>query len=153
MSFGHMCFFFKQKTEYEMRISDWSSDVCSSDLYTFEHYEIASYRILMATPTTGCGARTRPCTAPRPTDATASTWPEASATPRLPRGSRAVGGVGHDAEPRQHAVVVGSQGAFGIGFVEVHRSLHRHECVAPQQDRVEWARRGLAPGERGVGAV
>src|SRR3546814_9619130 len=29
------CFFFlfKQKTAYEMRISDWSSDVCSSDLY------------------------------------------------------------------------------------------------------------------------
>src|SRR3546814_9574914 len=29
-----MCvFFFKQKTAYEMRISDWSSDVCSSDLW------------------------------------------------------------------------------------------------------------------------
>src|SRR3546814_14341789 len=28
--------FFKQKTAYEMRISDWSSDVCSSDLY-FAH--------------------------------------------------------------------------------------------------------------------
>src|SRR3546814_3209423 len=29
----HYCFFFfKQKTAYEMRISDWSSDVCSSDL-------------------------------------------------------------------------------------------------------------------------
>src|SRR3546814_893198 len=27
-------FFFKQKTAYEMRISDWSSDVCSSDLIT-----------------------------------------------------------------------------------------------------------------------
>src|SRR3546814_2169912 len=27
-----MCFFFKQKTAYELRISDWSSDVCSSDL-------------------------------------------------------------------------------------------------------------------------
>src|SRR3546814_7783391 len=27
-------FFFKQKTAYEMRISDWSSDVCSSDLKT-----------------------------------------------------------------------------------------------------------------------
>src|SRR3546814_12314866 len=26
------CFFFKQKTAYEVRISDWSSDVCSSDL-------------------------------------------------------------------------------------------------------------------------
>src|SRR3546814_5477453 len=28
-------FFFKQKTAYEMRISDWSSDVCSSDLKFF----------------------------------------------------------------------------------------------------------------------
>src|SRR3546814_5484270 len=35
-SAGHvimqLIFFFKQKTAYEMRISDWSSDVCSSDL-------------------------------------------------------------------------------------------------------------------------
>src|SRR3546814_8144409 len=29
-------FFFKQKTAYEMRISDWSSDVCSSDLVGIE---------------------------------------------------------------------------------------------------------------------
>src|SRR3546814_1080396 len=29
-----MFFFFKQKTAYEMRISDWSSDVCSSDLFS-----------------------------------------------------------------------------------------------------------------------
>src|SRR3546814_13715404 len=29
---GTCIFFFKQKTAYEMRISDWSSDVCSSDL-------------------------------------------------------------------------------------------------------------------------
>src|SRR3546814_8967566 len=33
-------FFFKQKTAYEMRISDWSSDVCSSDLF----FAIASPR-------------------------------------------------------------------------------------------------------------
>src|SRR3546814_3459125 len=33
MSVSFNCFFFfKQKTAYEMRISDWSSDVCSSDL-------------------------------------------------------------------------------------------------------------------------
>src|SRR3546814_1795345 len=32
MSFVGGFFFFKQKTAYEMRISDWSSDVCSSDL-------------------------------------------------------------------------------------------------------------------------
>src|SRR3546814_5862094 len=31
-----VCFFFKQKTAYEMRISDWSSDVCSSDLAVFQ---------------------------------------------------------------------------------------------------------------------
>src|SRR3546814_12549433 len=30
------CFLFKQKTAYEMRISDWSSDVCSSDLFGVE---------------------------------------------------------------------------------------------------------------------
>src|SRR3546814_5640989 len=30
-------FFFKQKTAYEMRISDWSSDVCSSDLLAARH--------------------------------------------------------------------------------------------------------------------
>src|SRR3546814_16379778 len=30
-------FFFKQKTAYEMRISDWSSDVCSSDLDALSH--------------------------------------------------------------------------------------------------------------------
>src|SRR3546814_4386825 len=30
-------FFFKQKTAYEMRISDWSSDVCSSDLGRSRH--------------------------------------------------------------------------------------------------------------------
>src|SRR3546814_14542141 len=29
-------FFFKQKTAYEMRISDWSSDVCSSDLHALK---------------------------------------------------------------------------------------------------------------------
>src|SRR3546814_13275024 len=33
----HWVFFFKQKTAYEMRISDWSSDVCSSDLEIIGH--------------------------------------------------------------------------------------------------------------------
>src|SRR3546814_6867708 len=35
MIFEFVFFFFKQKTAYEMRISDWSSDVCSSDLPVF----------------------------------------------------------------------------------------------------------------------
>src|SRR3546814_6893871 len=36
----YFLFFFKQKTAYEMRISDWSSDVCSSDLQTDKPYRI-----------------------------------------------------------------------------------------------------------------
>src|SRR3546814_3348281 len=41
---GFLCclfFFFKQKTAYEMRISDWSSDVCSSDLHEEAAHRIA----------------------------------------------------------------------------------------------------------------
>src|SRR3546814_5427390 len=45
--------FFKQKTAYEMRISDWSSDVCSSDLATrgnkqhklLPHVRVVSYSL------------------------------------------------------------------------------------------------------------
>src|SRR3546814_8511648 len=35
-------FFFKQKTAYEMRISDWSSDVCSSDLALEDRRRVGS---------------------------------------------------------------------------------------------------------------
>src|SRR3546814_7577240 len=35
----YLFFFFKQKTAYELRISDWSSDVCSSDLEEPERLE------------------------------------------------------------------------------------------------------------------
>src|SRR3546814_2269537 len=41
-------FFFKQKTAYEMRISDWSSDVCSSDL--FDGYEGERFEVLGEQP-------------------------------------------------------------------------------------------------------
>src|SRR3546814_16825960 len=36
-------FFFKQKTAYEMRISDWSSDVCSSDLNNTSRIRLAYF--------------------------------------------------------------------------------------------------------------
>src|SRR3546814_5009634 len=36
--------FFKQKTAYEMRISDWSSDVCSSDLELLANRLVSPYR-------------------------------------------------------------------------------------------------------------
>src|SRR3546814_10537627 len=38
-------FFFKQKTAYEMRISDWSSDVCSSDLHQWEVEASAAHQL------------------------------------------------------------------------------------------------------------
>src|SRR3546814_8569644 len=48
MLYGCICFivffFFKQKTAYEMRISDWSSDVCSSDLMKAAFRQHALYR-------------------------------------------------------------------------------------------------------------
>src|SRR3546814_7053534 len=46
----YVFFFFKQKTAYEMRISDWSSDVCSSDLeigYAIPVTSIISMTILI----------------------------------------------------------------------------------------------------------
>src|SRR3546814_7116437 len=41
-----MFFFFKQKTAYEMRISDWSSDVCSSDLLAGASRQAARNKVL-----------------------------------------------------------------------------------------------------------
>src|SRR3546814_5139548 len=58
--FGRLCFvvfFFKQKTAYEMRISDWSSDVCSSDL-GFQVSTCSSSRCC-ARPTTPTAAHWR----------------------------------------------------------------------------------------------
>src|SRR3546814_5584121 len=43
-------FFFKQKTAYEMRISDWSSDVCSSDLSLGEQQRTALARAAVVRP-------------------------------------------------------------------------------------------------------
>src|SRR3546814_1311830 len=42
MSVVVVFFFFKQKTAYEMRISDWSSDVCSSDLIAGRYHDLAA---------------------------------------------------------------------------------------------------------------
>src|SRR3546814_18470517 len=51
-------FFFKQKTAYEMRISDWSSDVCSSDL------TLAGRKLRLAVPTGAPGAASAAAKAP-----------------------------------------------------------------------------------------
>src|SRR3546814_2867376 len=43
-----LIFFFKQKTAYEMRISDWSSDVCSSDLPTNDQVKEGDLELVVA---------------------------------------------------------------------------------------------------------
>src|SRR3546814_4531352 len=56
-------FFFKQKTAYEMRISDWSSDVCSSDLADGAAGELRTARHPrpLRRPLSGALRRTRLC--------------------------------------------------------------------------------------------
>src|SRR3546814_4376985 len=69
-------FFFKQKTAYEMRISDWSSDVCSSDLAT-------------GSPGSSGAESPRPsCRAPAPADSRAP--PDRRPRPHDPTGCSAV---------------------------------------------------------------
>src|SRR3546814_9012984 len=61
-----MFFFFKQKTAYEMRISDWSSDVCSSDLRTFAQECSDASRSPRNRRTADAARRIAECRNPRP---------------------------------------------------------------------------------------
>src|SRR3546814_20853917 len=68
----YLFFFFKQKTAYEMRISDWSSDVCSSDLAEHASGDLAEHR----------GAAERGPDQPRPV--AQQTPPQAQGEQRIP---------------------------------------------------------------------
>src|SRR3546814_3146594 len=96
-------FFFKQKTAYEMRISDWSSDLCSSDLAG--HLSLHQLKIMSAIEhcrTAALGGHVEACTdcghwriaynscrnrhCPRCQGAAARTWLEAREADLLPVG-------------------------------------------------------------------
>src|SRR3546814_6160091 len=62
-------FFFKQKTAYEMRISDWSSDVCSSDLASWAS---------ICTPTSCSPSSPLPSSPASPARCTAFTCPSSA---------------------------------------------------------------------------
>src|SRR3546814_3680662 len=66
-------FFFKQKTAYEMRISDWSSDVCSSDLIHFICPQQIEEAIASGV-TTMVGGGTGPATGTNATTCTPGPW-------------------------------------------------------------------------------
>src|SRR3546814_6275875 len=77
-SFVFIFFFFKQKTAYEMRISDWSSDVCSSDL--FANGYVANVYRSAAIVTRGLGAPA-PIAAPARANSAARDMPAPLAPP------------------------------------------------------------------------
>src|SRR3546814_1432152 len=60
---GVLIFFFKQKTAYEVRISDWSSDVCSSDLTGHCLMHLLYHRLILMRAGDGENARVRPADA------------------------------------------------------------------------------------------
>src|SRR3546814_5296598 len=76
-------FFFKQKTAYEVRISDWSSDVCSSDLPAVEEYNKALKRGAPADELRGHESRVRADLNAWPRQAKREAAPTASADKSL----------------------------------------------------------------------
>src|SRR3546814_1301980 len=103
-------FFFKQKTAYEMRISDWSSDVCSSDLPW--RASRSARRWLACAPTT---PPARPATSALTTCCGSSTRPP-PAESQHPMSGRGVVSVEE---------VTG--GKAMVRFVELPQALHRSE--------------------------
>src|SRR3546814_5497609 len=89
--------FFKQKTAYEMRISDWSSDVCSSDLKR-------QVRALGGQRLAGCHQRHRMCHAP---DEAAGRLGQGHQQPR-PQGKRRSSAQGSEGRP-----LMGTSTAYG----------------------------------------
>src|SRR3546814_10674790 len=57
----YFVFFFKQKTAYEMRISDWSSDVCSSDLRSAPPAHVRAAERERAPVESGCDRAASTC--------------------------------------------------------------------------------------------
>src|SRR3546814_17402139 len=64
MVYINYIFFFKQKTAYEMRISDWSSDVCSSDLPDFGAFPNLGFAVDTGTKMNADVSAERPVDAP-----------------------------------------------------------------------------------------
>src|SRR3546814_3772390 len=120
-----LVFFFKQKTAYEMRISDWSSDVCSSDL---------ARRFRVAAPDSG-----QPVLALH-----------ATLSVRRPRDARRRDQAGQGADPALVDVEAGSDAAAVVLVSRRQmargarsRAGHRENGALPP---CEWERRAVAGG-------
>src|SRR3546814_5846765 len=115
-----MClFFFKQKTAYEMRISDWSSDVCSSDLLVTAGWATSS--LIAAAPSglplapPAAFARSPPC---RPRQS-------GLVSPRLHKGNRDMAQfvLPKNSRPQKTGTVHKAEGATAVKkFKEIGRA-------------------------------
>src|SRR3546814_10996361 len=116
-------FFFKQKTAYEMRISDWSSDVCSSDLRT-------SNSTTRSTISAGRRMPQRSC------------WDEQHGRTHSTDGRKNNGGAPHR-QVCPHAG--GERSRVGPG--------RNRSCVPAAQNREEDDRKSVVQGKRVLGRV
>src|SRR3546814_10562038 len=90
--------FYKQKTAYEVRISDWGSDVCSADLMNARHSPLVTGRLARA-----CGVRSAEKRGPSQSNAKPSPACPISTTPSAPRTQRiAAAGSGADGKPAEN---------------------------------------------------
>src|SRR3546814_6621054 len=98
-------FFFKQKTAYELRISDWSSDVCSSDLQ--HRHPAAEHQLLGENHDQDCGANDEADRGDRelrlPVELVKASFPPvpAQAEQRQRKGQKHVDAVEHDQQAQR----------------------------------------------------
>src|SRR3546814_19307112 len=103
-------FFFKQKTAYEMRISDWSSDVCSSDLGSAQRFELSSpWRRRASSPSSQPSPSRERSAASRRSGRGVSTDIIVGAGPRAPASNSIVGAerVAQPVERRRGRIAAG----------------------------------------------
>src|SRR3546814_14586777 len=138
MIYYNVCFFFfffKQKTAYEMRISDWSSDVCSSDLLTRRETLAASaLGALVAAMPAWAQDKTMPADTAQwdltdlyPSDAA---WDEArkQALAALPGMKKYQGTLGTSADALVRALVAQSDLGRPIARIYVYIKIGRASC-------------------------
>src|SRR3546814_9773202 len=117
-------FFFKQKTAYEMRISDWSSDVCSSDLTVIYDVELTLTLPVTASITSALNAAAHAVEALYAPDATPLTDAMAEAGLRaIGRSLKAVAANPLDREARENLLC----GAWLCGTVLGRSEEHTSE--------------------------
>src|SRR3546814_8136766 len=122
-------FFFKQKTAYEMRISDWSSDVCSSDLRA--RSSTASAGTQPPTGLPGEHRNTSRAACRSASAATASRSIEKSSPPS--RSGTSINGARCSRETEEHTSELQSLMRISYAVFCLKKKKHKHEYTEPAE--------------------